>query len=113
MLVDVGQLLAVQAVIVTTNLRPDLVLWSNLHLIVYIVEPTVPWEDAVEETFERAKLHHLGSCTRGRRDGLESKGLPRSCMLGLFGDVKCDERPGNQWTSATLGIQGSIQVGRA
>ena len=47
MLVDVGQRLTVPPEIVITNLRPDLVLWSNSQRKVYFVELTVPWEDAV------------------------------------------------------------------
>ena len=39
--------------IVTTNLRPDLILWSALLKVIYISELTVPWEDTVEEAYER------------------------------------------------------------
>lgn len=37
----------------TTNLRPDLVLWSEARYGVYFMQLTVPWEDAVEMTNER------------------------------------------------------------
>ncbi|KAJ8334237.1 hypothetical protein SKAU_G00398760 [Synaphobranchus kaupii] len=56
MLVDMGQRLTVTSEIAITNLRPDLVLWSNSQHMVYFVELTVPWEDAVQEAFERNKL---------------------------------------------------------
>ena len=39
----------------TTNLRPDMVLWSTEKRVVYIIELTVPWETAVDEAFERKR----------------------------------------------------------
>ncbi|XP_049911334.1 uncharacterized protein LOC126396967 [Epinephelus moara] len=42
--------------IASTNLRPDLTLWSSLLRLVYITELTVPWEDTVEEAYERKSL---------------------------------------------------------
>ena len=48
MLVDVGQWLTVPSHIVTTTLRPDLMLWSNTLHVVYFVEWTEPREDVVE-----------------------------------------------------------------
>ena len=47
MLADLGQKLRFPAEIATSNLRPDLVLWSASLKQVYIVELTVPWESAV------------------------------------------------------------------
>lgn len=55
MLADVGQQLAVSSEIVTTTLRPELVLWSNTLCIVYVIELTVLREDAVEAR-ERKRL---------------------------------------------------------
>ncbi|XP_060929417.1 uncharacterized protein LOC133003646 [Limanda limanda] len=46
MLADLGQKLRFPAEIATSNLRPDLVLWSASLKQVYIVELTVPWESA-------------------------------------------------------------------
>lgn len=52
MLVDLGQRLLCLPEVVRTSLRPDLVLWSESQRWVFIVELTVPWEDAVDETNE-------------------------------------------------------------
>ena len=41
--------------IVTTNLRPDMVLWSIERKVVHIIELTVPWETVVDESCERKK----------------------------------------------------------
>lgn len=51
-----------------TNLRPDLVLWSNSCRRVFIVELTVPWEEAIDEAYERKKLRysHLAAEAEGR-----------------------------------------------
>lgn len=45
-----------------TSLRPDLVLWSSTQRRVYVVELTVPWEDAVQEAFER-KRNRYSACS--------------------------------------------------
>ena len=55
MLVDLDKKLVFPPEIVTTSLRPDLVLWSTSQKAVFIVELTVPWEAAVGEAFERKK----------------------------------------------------------
>ena len=52
---DFDQGLCFPAEIISTNLRPNLVLWSASFQFVYFIEVTVPWEDAVEEAFERKK----------------------------------------------------------
>lgn len=61
MLVDLGQRFTVPPEIAITSLRPDLVLWSNSQCRVYLVELTVPWEDAVQEAFERKKNSELAA----------------------------------------------------
>ena len=69
MLVDVGQRLTVPPQIAITNLRPDLVLWSNTQCRVYFVELTVPWEDAVEEAFEQKKLRYSDLAAEAEQRG--------------------------------------------
>ena len=49
MQVDLDQRLIFPSEIITTNLRPDLVLWSTSQKLLFIVELTVPWEAAVGE----------------------------------------------------------------
>ncbi|MGH0147808.1 UNVERIFIED_CONTAM: hypothetical protein FKN15_025961 [Acipenser sinensis] len=56
MLADVGQELIFPPEMATTSLRPDIVLWSGSARLVHLVELTVPWEDAVDEMYERKKL---------------------------------------------------------
>lgn len=56
MKVGLDQKLTFPSEIATTTLRPDLVLWSNSCQLAYIIKLTVPWEDAVEEAYERKKL---------------------------------------------------------
>ena len=76
MLVDVGQRLTVPPEIVITNLRPDLVLWSNSQRKVYFVELTVPWEDAVQEAFERKKLRYSDLAAEAEQRGWRAKVCP-------------------------------------
>ena len=43
MQVDLGGKLVVPQDIASTNLRPDIVLWSRIRKRVYFIELTVPW----------------------------------------------------------------------
>ncbi|ONI45659.1 hypothetical protein AN642_00180 [Epulopiscium sp. SCG-B10WGA-EpuloA2] len=59
MQVDLGGKLVVPQEIASTNLRPDIVLWSRSRMRVYFIELTVPWEAAVVEAYERKKLRYV------------------------------------------------------
>jgi len=61
MLADLDQCFIFPPEIATTNLRPDIVLWSGSALIVQLIELTVPWEDAVDEAYERKKIAECSS----------------------------------------------------
>lgn len=51
LLVDLNQKFSFPPKVVVTNLKPDPVLWSSTLHTLYIIEITVPWEDAVEEAY--------------------------------------------------------------
>ena len=53
--VDLGGKLVIPQEIASTNLRPDIVLWSRSRMRVYFIELTVPWEELVAEAYERKK----------------------------------------------------------
>ena len=55
---DLNQQMAIPPHIVSTRLRPDMLLWSDLEKIVYFIELTVPWEDRVEEFKELKKVKY-------------------------------------------------------
>ena len=76
MQVDVGQRLSVPSEIAITNLRPDLLLWSNSQRMVYFIELTVPWEDNVEEAFERKKLRYTELAAQAEQRGWRAKICP-------------------------------------
>ncbi|KAK0148024.1 hypothetical protein N1851_012273 [Merluccius polli] len=59
MRVDLNQRLTFPPEIAATNLRPDLVLWSKTCRRVFIMELTVPWEEAIDEAFERKQLRYV------------------------------------------------------
>ena len=56
MLADVERQLQVPEYIVVTAMRPDMVLYSECECVVYFIELTIPFEDAIEEAFERKKI---------------------------------------------------------
>jgi len=58
-LADLDQRLIFPPEIATTNLRPDIVLWSGSARVVQLIELTVPWEDAVDEAYERKNCNML------------------------------------------------------
>ena len=73
MQVDLGGKLVVPREIVSTNLRPDLVLWSASKRVVYFIELTVPWEDSVEEDYERKKLRYADLAAETEQRGWKAR----------------------------------------
>ena len=76
MLVDLNTQLCFPPEIASTNLRPDLVLWSAALKLVYIVELTVPWEGAVEEAYERKKLRYAELAADAHQNGWKARVCP-------------------------------------
>ena len=66
--VDLGRQLKFPENIAVTTLRPDMVLVSETTRQVVLLELTVPWEDRIEEAFERkrAKYEELAGECRSR-----------------------------------------------
>jgi hypothetical protein len=69
MLAEIGRQLVFPPEIVTTTLRPDMVLWSSSLKKVFIIELTVPWEDSVGEAYERKHLRYGDLATEVRHHG--------------------------------------------
>ncbi|KAK7886737.1 hypothetical protein WMY93_026358 [Mugilogobius chulae] len=76
MIVDLNQRLIFPAEIVSTNLRPDLVLWSPSLRKVLIVELTVPWEDSVDEAYERKSLKYSDLAAEAEQRGWKARVYP-------------------------------------
>ena len=76
MLVDLDKKLVFPPEIITTNLRPDLVLWSTSQKSVFIVELTVPWEAAVGEAYERKQLKYADMAAEAEQRGWRAQVLP-------------------------------------
>ncbi|XP_077060725.1 cadherin-like protein 26 [Siphateles boraxobius] len=76
MLADIGRQLVFPPEIVTTTLRPDMVLWSSLLKKVFIIELTVPWEDSVGEAYEPRHLRYGDLATEARHLGWNTEVRP-------------------------------------
>lgn len=76
MLADLDHRLCFPAEIAATNLRPDLVLWSSSLRSAFIVELTVPWEDAVGEAYERKSLKYSELAADAEQHGWKPKVYP-------------------------------------
>lgn len=76
MRVDLSQRLTFPPEIAATNLRPDLVLWSKSCRRVFIVELTVPWEDNIDEAFERKRLRYANLAADAEARGWNVKVWP-------------------------------------
>ena len=78
MLVDLGQKLIIPPEIITTSLRPNMILWSTAQKSLYlcIVELTVPWEAAVDEAYERKRLKYADIAADAEQHGWHTKVLP-------------------------------------
>ncbi|XP_053391723.1 uncharacterized protein LOC128554473 [Mercenaria mercenaria] len=93
--------------IIQTNLRPDIVLWSQSPKKVILVELTVPWEERTEEAYERklAKYQDLAdACNEaGWKTHLfpvevGSRGFPAQSLWRMLG---------------ALGIKGKVRKATA
>ncbi|XP_061886207.1 uncharacterized protein LOC133636324 isoform X3 [Entelurus aequoreus] len=76
MRVDLSQRLIFPPEIAATSLRPDLVLWSMSCRRVFIVELTVPWEDAIDEAFQRKRLRYTNLAAEAEARGWNVKVWP-------------------------------------
>ncbi|TWW62702.1 hypothetical protein D4764_04G0013490 [Takifugu flavidus] len=76
MRVDLSQRLIFPSEVAVTNLRPDLVLWSKSCRRVFIVELTVPWEEAIGEAYERKRLHYANLAAEAEGRGWSVKVWP-------------------------------------
>lgn len=71
MQVDLDQTLTFPQEIITTDLRPDLIMWSPSKRCLCIVELTVQWDAAGEEAYDRKWLKNPGIAA-----GVENAGAP-------------------------------------
>ena len=76
--VDLDKKLVFPPEIVTTTLRPDMVLWSKAAKLAYVVELTVPWEEGVEEAYERKKLKYSDLAAEASQNGWKTLIFSRS-----------------------------------
>ncbi|KAJ8352263.1 hypothetical protein SKAU_G00237390 [Synaphobranchus kaupii] len=74
--VDLDKKLVFPRDIVATTLRPDMVLWSTTAKLAYVVELTVPWEDGVEEAYERKKNKYSELAIQAAQNGWKTKIFP-------------------------------------
>lgn len=74
--VDLDKKLVFPPEIMVTTLRPDVVLWSASAHSALVVELTVPWEDGVEEAFERKKLKYSELAQQAAQNGWKVNVFP-------------------------------------
>ncbi|KAE8295057.1 hypothetical protein D5F01_LYC05980 [Larimichthys crocea] len=106
MRVYLNQRLTFPPKIAVTNVRPDLLLWSKSCRRVFIVELTVPWEEAINEAFERKRLRYANLAAEAEDQGWNI--FVHSVEVGCRGFVACS-------TLRLLkerGIVGQVQHGR-
>ena len=62
--------------VAVTNQRPDIVIWFSDVKMQYFLELAVPWEERIEEAFERkrSKYQELADMSRPRVEGVELSG---------------------------------------
>ena len=93
---DLIQQVVVPPHIVSTRLRPDMLVWSDLEKIVYFIELTVPWEDRVEDANELKKAKYTemageaaqrGWSTRLRPVEISVRGFVASSATSLLSEL--------------------------
>ncbi|KAK0147275.1 hypothetical protein N1851_013308 [Merluccius polli] len=89
--------------IITTYLRPDLILCSTLQQSLSIVELTVPWEAEVGEAYERKRLKYSDIAAKAVQWGWRTQVLP----------VEVAEGDGSQRTGLLTSRQVAVRGCRA
>lgn len=74
--VDLGRQLKFPQHVVKTSLRPDNVLVSEATRNLVMLELTVPWEDRMEEAFERKRVKYDGLVSNCHNQGWKARCLP-------------------------------------
>ncbi|KAK7930435.1 hypothetical protein WMY93_006830 [Mugilogobius chulae] len=74
--VDLGKQLKFPESIAETTLRPDMVLLSETTRQVLLLELTVPWEDRIEEAFERKRAKYRELVDQCRSQGWQARCNP-------------------------------------
>lgn len=74
--VDLDKKLVFPPEIVATTLRPDMVLWSKAAKLAYVMELTVPWEEGVEEAYERKKTKYSDLAAEASQNGWKTLIFP-------------------------------------
>ncbi|XP_048863711.1 uncharacterized protein LOC125738598 [Brienomyrus brachyistius] len=74
--VDLGKQLKFPEYVISTSLRPDVVLTSVSSKQVLLLELTVPWEDRMEEANERKRLKYQELIEECRRRGWKARCEP-------------------------------------
>ena len=73
---DLGKQLRFPFDITITTLRPDIVLWSTTEKRVLLVELTVPWEQNIQEAYERKKARYADLVAECQEKGWRATTYP-------------------------------------
>ncbi len=73
---DLDKKLVFPPEIVATTPWPDMVLWSPTTKLAYVVELTVPWEDGVEEAYERKNNKYSDLAAEASQNGWKTSIFP-------------------------------------
>ena len=80
--------------VVQTNLRPDIVIWSNTAKHLVMIELTIPWETRCEEAYERKKTKYSDLMDQCRQQGwrtwlfpveIGARGFPANSLWKMLG----------------------------
>jgi hypothetical protein len=90
MLVDLGKQLKFPNHIAVTNLRPDIVIFSNEKKIIILLELTVSWEENIEAANERKRGKYEALVNTCREQGWNATCEPIEVgARGFIGDSLC------------------------
>ena len=70
--------------IANTNQHPDIVIWSKTSKQAVIIEPTVPWEERIEEAHERKNTKYQEQVETCRENGWSTWCMPAEVGCGGF-----------------------------
>ncbi|XP_077083545.1 uncharacterized protein LOC143736754 isoform X1 [Siphateles boraxobius] len=111
--VDLGKQLKFPQHVVKTSLRPDIILVSDATKNVVMLELTVPWEERMEEAFERKKGKYQDLVSNCHEQGSKARCLPVEVgCRGFAGQSLCQVHILHSVSQAKGGEEPSVAAQR-
>ncbi len=99
--------------VLSTTLRPDIIMWSPGGKKIILVELTVPWDEGCEEAAEKKKRQIPATCPRLPGQGVDNMADDGGSRMSRIPSSICVESIDEGWTERPLEESSRSQAGRS